>query len=883
MDVASILLAARSPDHAIRTNAEKVLKEAEEKNFAIYLVTLTDHLAGNDNNPESRRLAGLIIKNALHSRDASVRAHLTERWLHSVDEQSKTHIRHALLRALSATAPEPRRAAAQAIAKVAAIDVTRPGAWDSLINDLLTTCNSSEDHVKQASLEALGYICEEASSIPDNNLESALAEQSNQILTAVVQGMSYTGTPNSTEQSVSAVRLASTVALNNTLEFARAQFEVPVERSAIVNTLCEAARSGDDNVRQAAFEGLVKVSENYYDKLHEYIQTIYTLTENAIRNDIESVAMQAIEFWSSVAEEEGAIIIDNELLREAGKTPERQNRQFVEHALPFLSGPLFDSLKKQEDDPLEDASWNVATAAGACLELVASAAPGTILDLVKPFIEANIRDQANWRSREAAILAFGSVLEGPPADAVKRLVKDAMQVLIDTLMHDPSLAVRDTTAWTLGRAVSADRDTAMLHLRLLIDCLRSTLAVAENPLFAAHICCAIHSIAESFADEAEQDSGALTESVDSLVHVLIQTADRVDANESNLRISAYESIGMLFSSVPNDGVPIVEAWVPRLLEKLQMTLRMVPNALSEDDLQTLIEQQGLICGILTTATHRCSEKVLAPIADRLMEVYLATFKMGPHGGSLEDSFLAIGALADVIGSDFRRYMSYFVPEVQRALSNVSNWQLCGVAVGAVTELSRALGKELNQYAEGLMYLLLEAVKSSALDKSVKPSILICFGDLALALKGDFENYINQVMDCMKGAAESSVTMAVASDDYDMLDWIQQLQEAVLEAYVSILSGLRDESKQDTLKLYVDWVLSFCEVLCERQGQCGPMSDETLKQMMALLGDLGEAIPQVREAIGSKRWVALSIDQGSRSSDHRTKELADWARNVISLR
>lgn len=880
MDVASILLAAQSPDLETRTKAETVLKEAEEKNFSTYLVTLTDHLAGNDNNPESRRLAGLIIKNALHSRDSSVRAHLTERWLHSVDEQSKTHIRHALLRALSATAQEARRAAAQAIAKVAAIDVTRPGAWDSLINDLLTTCNSPEDHVKQASLESLGYICEEASSVSDNSLENALAEQSNQILTAVVQGMSYNGGSNSNEKSVASVRLASTIALNNTLEFARAQFEVPVERSAIINTLCEAARSGDETVRQAAFEGLVKVSENYYDKLPEYMQTIYSLTEHAIRNDNEPVAMQAIEFWSSVAEEEGALILDTEILRDAGKTPERQNRQFVVHALPYLSGPLFDSLKKQEDDPLEDASWNVSTAAGACLELIASAAPDTILDVVKPFIEANIRDQVNWRSREAAILAFGSVLEGPPSHAVKSLVKDAMLVLINTLMHDPSLAVRDTTAWTLGRAVVADRDTTLAHLRTLMDCLRSTLGVAENPLFAAHVCCAIHNIAESFADEADQETGALTEFVDPLIHALIPTADRPDANESNLRTSAYESINMLFRGVPKDGIPIVEAWLPRLLEKLQLTLHMVPNVLSEDDFQTLVEQQGLLCGVLTTATHRLSTKSLAPYADQLMQVYLSTFSMGQNGGSLEDSFLAIGALADVIGVDFRRYMDYFIPVLQQGLSNVAQFQVCGVAVGVTSELSRALGKEMNKYVERIMYLLMEAVRSPSLDKSVKPSILTCVGDLAMAVKGDFESYLNQVMECMKEAAESSVRLTVAADDYDMQDWVQQLQESVLEAYVSILSGMRDESKQDAMSPHLNWALTFCEVLFEKQGQSGPISEEVLKQMVALLGDMGEAVPGVRELAEFKGWIGKVVDQGSQSSDNRTKELAEWARRVL---
>lgn len=878
MDVASILLAAQSPDHTNRSNAERVLKEAEEKNFGTYLVTLVDHLAGNDNNPESRRLAGLIVKNAVYSRDPAVRTHLSERWLHSVDEQSKTHIRRTLLLALAAVAPEPRRAAAQVIAKIAAMDVTRPGAWDTLITDLLTSSATTEDHVRQASLEALGYICEEANF--GDAMDSVLADHSNQILTAVVQGMSYNGGHASNEQSIASVRLAATVALNNTIEFARAQFEIPAERSAIVKTLCDAARAGDTEVRKAAFEGLVKIAEHYYDKLPEYIRDIYSLTENAIRNDVESVAMQAIEFWSTIAEEEVTIAFDVENARETGKTPARESKHFVMHALPYLSGPIFDSLKKQEDDPLEDASWNTATAAGACVELLAQAAPDSILALVKPFIEQNIQDQANWRSREAAILAFGAVLDGPPIENVKILVKEAVAVLISSLMNDPELAVKDTTAWTLSRVVLVDGETTLNHLNELVTSFRSSLLVAENPTYAGHICFAIYNVAECFAGDADQDSGPLTEHMESLVQALMQTADRGDAGESSLRISAFEAINALFRCVSKDGVAFISSCLPVFLEKLQKTSAALPRALNDDELQNGCEVQGLLCGALTTATHRLEKEHIVPYADPLMQSFLETFRLNRSAASLEDALMAIGAMADAIGSDFSRYMPHLMPILQEALSNVQHHQLCGVAVGVTGEICRALGKQLCPYAEKIVYHLLEALKSATLDRSVKPTILTCFGDIAMSIKSDFEVYLKQVMECMKQAAESSVNMTVTSEDFDTLDWLHVLRESVLEAYVGIVSGMRDEDKQDLLMPYIDWVLSFCEVMVDRQTGGSMIVEDMTKPMLGLMGDLADAIPQFKQVVSQKAWLKAMVDQGLASSDVRTKEVCSWAGNVI---
>lgn len=62
--------------------------------------------------------------------------------------------------------------------------------------------------------------------------------------------------------------------LTNALEMARTQFVVAKERSSIVHTLCEAARSSDDNVRKVEFEGLEKVAEIFYRKHLEYARDI---------------------------------------------------------------------------------------------------------------------------------------------------------------------------------------------------------------------------------------------------------------------------------------------------------------------------------------------------------------------------------------------------------------------------------------------------------------------------------------------------------------------------------------------------------------------------------------------------------------------------------
>ena len=117
---------------------------------------------------------------------------------------------------------------------------------------------------------------------------------------------------------------------------------------------------------------------------------------------------------------------------------------------------LLEQLTKQDEaQETDDTVWNLAMAAGTCLGLVARVARDAVVPLVMPFVTANIGKAAapdDWRWREAATFAFGSVLEGPSPASLAEIVHQAMGFLL-TALQDPVAFVRDTTAWTVGRVL----------------------------------------------------------------------------------------------------------------------------------------------------------------------------------------------------------------------------------------------------------------------------------------------------------------------------------------------------------------------------------------------------------------------------------------------
>ena len=78
-----------------------------------------------------------------------------------------------------------------------------------------------------------------------------------------------------------------------------------------MQTVCEATQSPSVSVQVAAFECLVRIMQLYYDKMQFYMErALYGLTILGMKHEEEKIALQAIEFWSTVCDEEIELALD---------------------------------------------------------------------------------------------------------------------------------------------------------------------------------------------------------------------------------------------------------------------------------------------------------------------------------------------------------------------------------------------------------------------------------------------------------------------------------------------------------------------------------------------------------------------------------------------
>ncbi|CAI0552395.1 unnamed protein product [Linum tenue] len=865
MEVTHVLLSAQSIDGNVRKQAEDSLKQFQEQNLPIFLLSLSGELANDGKPADSRKLAGLILKNALDAKEQHRKAELVQRWL-MLDATVKAQIKSCLLKTLSAMEVDARSTASQVIAKIAGIEHPQKQ-WPELIGTLLSTIHQLPAHAKQATLETLGYFGEEVS--PD----VVDQEDVNKILTAVVQGMSGSEVNND-------VRLAAIRALHNALAFAQANFSNDVERDYIMRVVCETTQSTDVKIRQAAFECLVSISTMYYEKLAPYIEEIFKITSKAMKEDEESVALQAVEFWSSICDEE----ID--ILEEYGGDFSEAGSNipcfyFIKQALPALIPLLLEAILKQEEDQDQDeGAWNIAMAGGTCLYLVARTVGDDVVPLVMPFIEQNITKE-DWRQREAATYAFGSILEGPSIEKLTPIITVALNFMLTALMKDPNNHVKDTTAWTLGRIFEflhgSEIDTPIItqeNCQQIIMVLLHSMKDAPN--VAEKACGALYFLAQGYEDAGA--SCPLTPCFQEIVQSLLAASHREDAAESRLRTAAYEALNEVVRCSTDQTAHLVLQLVHVIKDELLKSLEG-QGIVSEREKQG--ELQGLLCGCLQViiqklgASEQTKNALMQQHADDIMRLFLSV--LGYRSATVsEEAMLAIGSLAYATGPDFEKYMPELFKYLEMGLQNFEEYQVCSVTVGVVGDICRALEAKILPYCDGIMTQLLKDLSSNQLHRSVKPPIFSCLGDIALAIGPDFEKYLMYATPMLQSAAELSSHTEGADDE--MIEYTNALRSGILEAYSGILQGFKSSTKTQLLIPYAPHVLQYLDSIYKGKD----MDDLVMKAAIGVLGDLADTLGSNAGSLIQQSLFSRDFLNECLSSDDETiKESAEWAKLAIT--
>lgn len=367
---------------------------------------------------------------------------------------------------------------------------------------------------------------------------------------------------------------------------------------------------------------------------------------------------------------------------------------------------LLTLLTKQDEDAADD-EYNISRAAYQCLQLYSQAVGGAIIQPVLSFVEANLRSE-DWHNRDAAVSAFGAIMEGPDDKTIEPIVKQALPVII-SMMDDKVIHVKDSTAYALGRITEACSEAIdpEVHLPKLIASLFEGLI--SSPKMAGSCCWALMNLAERFSGDIGCQQNALTPHFNESISRLLQVTERPDA-DNQLRTAAYEVLNTFVQNAANDSLGSVASLSEVILKRLEDTIPLQSQVVSVEDKITLEEIQTSLCTVLLAIIQRL-EMEIRPQSDRIMGVLLQMLSTAGPKSSVPDAiFATVSALANALEDGFAPYMESFSPFLYNALNNQEEPALCSMAIGLVSDITRSLGPLCQPYCDAFMNSLLNNLR-----------------------------------------------------------------------------------------------------------------------------------------------------------------------------
>ena len=164
-----------------------------------------------------------------------------------------------------------------------------------------------------------------------------------------------------------------------------------------MQVVCDATQASECKVRVAALQCLVKIMSLYYQYMEAYMgPALFAITLDAMKSEIDEVALQGIEFWSNVCDEEVNLQIEAKEAEEMARPPEHVSRFYAKGALQFIVPILMETLAKQEEYD-DDDDWNPHKAAGVCLMLLATCCENDVVSHILPFVQVRVLCSAQAR------------------------------------------------------------------------------------------------------------------------------------------------------------------------------------------------------------------------------------------------------------------------------------------------------------------------------------------------------------------------------------------------------------------------------------------------------------------------------------------------------
>jgi len=826
-EVVQVLENTLSPDGATRQAAESNLEAFKRSNFAGMLQTLTVVLSNESVSPTSRVVASTYIKNALSGRSQQFKDAAAALW-EGVDSKLRDSIKTHILRCLNAGDPSVSNATSQLISTIALLDLPA-GRWPDLITNLCSACaGANAERLKISALKTLGYISEEID-------EASIIDKVPEILTAIAANL------GADVKNVE-IRTCALSSLQNLVFCLSPLFQNKQQRDMLMTIVLQNCTIPNSDVKKTALGVLTDIIGEYYPYISDYMQAVFGLTIPLIEKceEDEEVIKQAIEVWISIGDIETDKAINEEEAKADGTVVEDidKSRRYIEGALMPLLKALFVPLTKQDEDDEDDTEWNVPHAAATCISIAAGCVREKIIPPILQIFQMSMNP--DWHFRDAATIAFGSILEGPPTETLQPYLSDPkLLTLFIQHMKDPSVVVRSSTAWTLGRmcelhvgVVITDKARFEAIYKAFQEGLTDVARVATNCMWG------LMTLAEALDDYVKGTTqvNPLSAHFSELVTLLFQCGEKPGCSTKQ-RKGAYQALVSIVHCSSAENINEVGKVTVMCLQRLEA----MTAATSFPDKKDADELEALVSGLMTECVSKLDNKV-SEIADRVCTAYLTLYTKAAGASAQEEAVLGLGTFSMAMGLGVERYAEQICRVLQECISKPNEVDVCKCSIGTLGDVARSLEGKFSRFVSVFVPALFQLLSAPDVDRSIFAPIMSTLGDIAQNAPADFKTYIPQII----GVVQQAMACKVNLDDEDDKDFLFELQEECFVCIAGIQVGLATINESVFILSYSGGITQCINLAYQNLDRPESLSNAIVGAICDLVMAAG---PKIKEVMG----------------------------------
>lgn len=297
------------------------------------------------------------------------------------------------------------------------------------------------------------------------------------------------------QSPIVAIRVCALTCINQFITRKSQSFLVNVD--AFVEGLGQLSGDNNPDVRKHVCQAMVMLLEARPDKLIPQINNVVEYMLYSTKDDDETVALEACEFWLAFAEQDalqehlrphlnrvipvllaGMVYSDLDIISldiddEDNSVPDRledmkprfhhAKTHTTENAATTEAAPEVDDDSDEDDEDEDDEDdddiymeWNLRKCSASALDVLSAVYGNSMLDVLLPLLQTELF-HAEWKHRECGILALGAVAEGCMS-GIEPHLPTLIPYLISTL-KDPKVT-QSTYELTLGVASFYLRQTS---------------------------------------------------------------------------------------------------------------------------------------------------------------------------------------------------------------------------------------------------------------------------------------------------------------------------------------------------------------------------------------------------------------------------------------